>query len=186
MRLSVVLLSLLLSGCVGSLNVWGINVDIPDDDDDAAPPDINYDDYEGVEFMNIDWSQQAENQGAEDCIEDEGWTVSGALSTGDDNNFCPECDYIWRLTYTATPGLAACLEGSGFQPSSGFLRQFGFAFTSASDFDVWRTIGEPHIPMTQVGIGALDDDASFTWGGGNSFRTDEGSYEWFLSGEGSF
>lgn len=188
MRLCVVLLSLLLSGCVGSLSVWGINVPIPDDDDDddAAPPDINYDTYEGVEYINIDWSQQAENQGAEDCIEEEGWTVTGEESTGNDNNFCPDCDHIWRLTFTATPGLPGCLRDTGFGNTSGFLRQLGFVFTSDSDFDVYRTVTEPHIPMVQVGVGALDEEAGFTWGGSQGFRTDEGNYEWYLSGEGSF
>ncbi len=179
---------LLLSGCVGTLDIWGINVDIPgqDDDDDAAP-NIDFTTYDGFEFINIDWDQQRRPGGVEDCIGDDGWDVNGDETTADDQSRCPECTHIWTLTYIRTSGLEDCLESTGLLAETGFQRKLGFEFEGEQAFHVWRNFEDPATALELVGEGALRENATYTWGGGGDFRFgSQGPFEYYFSGEGAF
>ena len=189
-RLLLLLPVLLLTGCVGDLDIWGINVDIPGqgDDDDAAP-DIDFTAYDGFEFINVDWDQQRRPGGVEDCIEEEGWDVNGSETTVDDASRCPDCDVIWTLTYIATPGLSDCLRSTGLPADSGFRRKLGFEFDDGSDtlFTVWRNTEDQDNDLEAVGEGAIREDATFTWSGSGNYRFGaQGPYDYYVSGEGAF
>ncbi len=179
---------LLLTGCVGTLDIWGINVEIPGEgDDDDAAPDIDFSSYEGFEFINIDWDQQRRPGGVEDCIEDDGWDVRGDETTVDDQTRCPDCDHIWTLTYLATSGLDDCLASTGLPADTGFVRKLGFEFQDEQAFRVWRNMEDPDRPLVTVGEGALREDATYTWGGSSSYRfDDQADYDYYFSGEGAF
>jgi hypothetical protein len=178
---------LLTTGCIGTMDIWGINVDIPGDgDDDDAAPDIDFGRYDGIEFINIDWDQTQAPAGAVDCIEDSGWNVNGDETTADDQSRCPDCTHIWTLTYVARAGLDECLASTGIDADSGFLRKFGFEFRGSQSFSVWRNFEDPDNAMEEVGEGALREDATYTWGGGSDFRFGGGAYDYYFSGEGAF
>jgi hypothetical protein len=187
-RLLLAMPLLILAGCVGNLDIWGINVDIPGEgDDDDAAPDIDFTSYDGFEFINIDWDQQRRPGGVEDCIEDDGWNVHGDETTVDDQSRCPACDHIWTLTYIATSGLGDCLASTGLSADTAFQRKLGFEFQDAQGFRVWRNFEDPDVPLQLIGEGALQDDASHTWSGSNGYRLgDAAAYDYYFSGEGAF
>ncbi len=181
----LLLLVLTLSGCHGTLELWRLG-DPPGDDDDGPPP-LDYSTFEGVEFVNIDWDQEAWPQGVDDCRAD--WHALGNETTTSDLGLCPSCAHIWvvQLSYVGTE--VNCLQGTGLPLPTDATLRLGFEFFEQppSFFTVWRSVGDGE--MVEVGIGAIDTDRSeFTWSGQESYRNDGEiiGYDWFLSGEGSF
>ncbi len=163
----------------------GDDDDIADDDDTA--PVIDFSTFEGFEFINIDWDQQTRPGGVDDCIEDDGWEVYGAETTVDDQSRCPACDHIWTLTHTRSVGLVDCLDQTGLTPDTNFQRKLGFAFDGDQDFAVWRNFEDPANSMQQIGVGALREDATFTWSGGADYRfSEQPNLDYYFSGEGEF
>ena len=183
--LLLLLLVLTLVGCHGTLELWQLGAPLGDDDD--GPPPLDYSTFEGVEFVNIDWDQEAWPQGVDDCRAD--WHALGNETTMSDQGLCLGCAHIWvvELSYVGTE--EDCLQGTALpMPSDASLR-LGFEFLEEvpSFFTVWRSVGDGE--MVEVGIGAIDVDRSeFTWSGQESYRNDGEiiGYDWFLSGEGSF
>ena len=191
LRLLLAALLFPLTGCIGELDIWGINHPIPgeviDDDDDDAAPDIDFSTYTGFEFINIDWDQQTRPGGVEDCIEVAGWDVTGDETTVDDQTRCPSCTHIWTLTYLRSVLLPNCLESTDLEPETGVQHKLGFEFETDQDFAVWRSFGDPDNPLQLVGRGALREDASHTWSGGADDRfDDQANLEYYFSGEGDF
>ena len=183
--LLLLLSALVLSGCHGTLELWQLGALSVDDDD--GPPPLDYSAFEGVEFVNIDWDQEAWPQGVDDCRAD--WHALGNETTGSDQELCPSCAHIWtvQLSYLGTE--EDCLQGTALPLPSDISLHFGFEFLAElpSLFTVWRGTGDG--AMIEVGIGAIDADRSeFTWSGQESYRNDGEiiGYEWFLSGAGSF
>jgi len=183
--LLLLLLVLTLVGCHGTLELWQLGAPLGDDDD--GPPPLDYSTFEGVEFVNIDWDQEAWPQGVDDCRAD--WHALGSETTASDQALCPACAYIWtvQLSYLGTDDV--CLQGTALpEPLDGsVLLGFEFLEELPSFFTVWRSSGDGE--MAEVGVGAIDTDRSeFTWSGQESYRNDGEiiGYDWFFSGEGSF
>ena len=181
----VVLVAALVAGCPGRLEFWMLGSSIGDDDDNGLQ--LDYSSFEGVEFVNIDWDQEAWPQGVDDCEAD--WHALGVDSTSDDQDLCPNCDQIWSVQLTALSGADSCLQGTALPEPADITVRVGFEFLDALPhlFTVWRAVGDA--PLVSVGVGAIDEArAEFTWSGQDSYRNDGEiiGYEWFLSGEGSF
>jgi hypothetical protein len=175
----------LLAGCSGTLEIWMLGNPIGDDDDNGLQ--LDYSTFEGTEFVNIDWDQEAWPQGIEDCQAD--WHALGADSTADNQDLCPSCDLIWSTQLTSLAGADNCLQGTALPAPADLTVRMGFEFLEALPhfFTVWRSVGDS--PMVAVGVGAIDEArAKFTWSGQESYRNDGEiiGYEWFRSGEGSF
>ncbi len=180
----LVLGTLALQGCPGDLSILlgGSN-----SDDDDTGPELNYDSFEGVEFVNIDWDQETRPQGVEDCHAD--WYALGTDATVDNQELCPDCGQIWSVELTPLSGADDCLQGTALAEPEAMVVRLGFQFVPEAPnvFTIWRSLGDE--PMSGVGVGAINEaSAEFTWSGQESFRNDGAliGYEWFLSGEGRF
>ncbi len=182
--------ALALSGCSGVLNIWGVNVPIPggpgDDDDSTGAPELDFSQYDGIEYINLDWTQDAEEEGHFDCQEP--FDAFGANSTLDDGNLCPQCDEIWTITLVAQDDDQSCLrQGSGFDVPGSYVRRIGIEFVNAIDFVVWRNSEDEDFALNEVGIGAFLG-VEHTWSGVDGYQSEVPArgYSWFLSGEGEF
>ena len=179
-----------LSGCVGNLSIWGVNVPLPDGpgtgDDDDGPPDLDFSQYDGVEYLNISWSQQALEQGHVNCAEE--YAAFGANTTNDDFNLCPECDEVWTITLVAeSPGLPCISDGTDLPFEPTYVRKVGIDFSNSTDFVFHRNRQDADLALEAEGIGAMDG-AGFTWSGIGGYidpNPDLG-YDFFFSGEGGF
>lgn len=184
----------LLGGCPGTLEIWGVNVPIPDgtgDDDDTA--DLDFSNYDGTEILNIDWSPEEEADGHFDCLAE--WRAQGPETTGDDSNLCPQCEFVWRITLVAQPGADECLQqGTGIDVPAQYTRKVGIVRSDTFNFTVHRTgfdTGSPlgdseNEPLDRAGLGAFSGTA-YTWSGVDSpVENDQLGYEFFFSGEGQF
>ena len=174
-----------LAGCPGTLELWQLGGPLADDDDGA--PQLDYSSFEGAEFINIDWDQEAWPQGVDDC--QAGWHALGSESTAADQALCPVCAHIWTVQLTYLGAADACLQGTALAAPADDTVRFGFEFLGdeSAFFTVWRSVVGG--AMVESGIGAIDEArAEFTWSGQESYRNDGEiiGYEWFLSGEGSF
>lgn len=189
MRTPLAALALLLlplsSGCTGTMLIWGVNtgVDSTGDDDDDLPAKFDFSTYEGVEYVNIDWAQQFEQQGRDDCSAP--WSVSGTETTSDDQNLCPSCDHIWLLEMTPGAGVESCYANTNFstEPRE---RRVGIELIDDVNFRMWRNSQDSDNPLDEVGDGAFLG-TEFTWSGSETQRESVGDqYEWYYSGEGEF
>jgi hypothetical protein len=174
-----------LYGCHGTLEIWQLGESIGDDDD--GPPELDYSAFEGREFTNIDWDQEARPQGVYDCQAD--WFALGSGTTAEDQALCPQCAHIWTVELSYIGTLEDCLQGTALPAPEDLSVRLGFQFLAElpSLFTVWRSMDGSE--MEEVGLGAIDEArAEFTWSGQQSYRNDGEiiGYEWFLSGEGSF
>lgn len=186
--------TLLTVGCPGTLEIWGVNVPIPDgtgDDDDTAS--IVWDNYDGIEILNIDWSPEEEADGHFDCLAE--WRAQGPETTLDDDNLCTACDHIWEISMIAQPGAEECLQqGTGIDVPGSYVRKVGFELSDSVDFLVWRTTfavqeplgSSPNEPLAEAGIGAFQG-TEYTWSGIDTpMENDQLGYSFFFSGEGQF
>jgi hypothetical protein len=191
---TIVSAALLAAGCPGTLEIWGVNVPIPDgtgDDDDTAS--IVWDNYDGTEILNIDWSPEEEADGHFDCLAE--WRAQGAETTLDDDNLCTACDHIWEINMVAQPGADECLQqGTGIDVPGSYVRKVGFELSESIDFLVWRTAfsvqaplgSSQNEPLAEAGIGAFQG-TEYTWSGLDTpMDNDQLGYEFFFSGEGQF
>jgi hypothetical protein len=177
-----------LSACPGTLEIWGINVPLPDDDsvgdDDDATADWSL--YDGVEFIHVDWHPQYNEDGYVDCAGE--WTAAGDETTGDDANLCPDCDFVWTITLDAEPEAYDCLnQGTGMDVQDGYVRKVGIEFLDAEkqDFRYYRNRENQDLPLAPVGIGAVNG-TEFTWSGVDGFSSETDRYVWYFAGEGEF
>ena len=69
-----------LYSCHGTLEIWQLGETLGDDDDE--PPQLDYSAFEGMEFINVDWDQEAWPQGVDDCQAD--WFALGSETTAVD------------------------------------------------------------------------------------------------------
>jgi len=174
-----------LYSCHGTLEIWQLGETLGDDDDE--PPQLDYSAFEGMEFINVDWDQEAWPQGVDDCQAD--WFALGSETTAVDQALCPDCAHIWTVELSYLGSSDDCLQGTALPAPEDMDVRLGFQFLPelTSLFTVWRSMdgGE----MEEVGLGAIDEArAEFTWSGQQNYRNDGEiiGYEWFLSGEGSF
>ena len=188
--LSLLLLAvaLLLSGCTGTMSIWGVNVLLPgdDDDDDSGPPQLDFSSYDGTEWIAIDWSQQMEEQGRTDCSEM--FDAFGTNTTVDDSNLCDACDEVWTITLVADDNDLPCLSGgTGLQVEETYVRKVGIEFLNDIDFDYYRNRGDADLPLEQHGIGAFLG-VEYTWSGLNGFVEEypQAGFDLYFEGEGSF
>lgn len=183
---AVVLLGLPFSGCSGTLLIWGINAGEGvggDDDDSELPPEFDFSRYDGVEYINIDWAQQFEQQGREDCRAP--WPTTGTETTSDDQNLCPDCDHIWLVEQEPGEGVEACYANTQFstQPRE---RRVGIEIIDDVNFVFWRNSEDSDNPLAEVGEGAFLG-SEFTWSGIDDHSQSVGDqFEWWYSGEGEF
>lgn len=189
-RLLLLLSGLLLTGCTGSLSIWGVNVPIPggpgDDDDSTGSPDLDFSQYDGIEYINLDWTQDAEEEGHYDCQEE--FDAFGANSTIDDSNLCPQCDEVWTITLVAQDSDLTCLrQGSGIDTPPSYVRRIGIEFSGAIDFEVWRNTEDEDFALAPVGVGAFQG-IEHTWSGIDGFQIEVPGrgFSYYLSGEGGF
>ena len=187
----------LLGGCPGTLEIWGVNVPIPDgtgDDDDTA--DLDFSNYDGTEILNIDWSPEEEADGHFDCRAR--WRAQGANTTASDLNLCPDCvdgDQVWEVNLIAQPGAEECLnQGTGIDVPGQYARKLAFGLGDGVAFLVYRTafsVQEPlgdsvNDPLAEAGVGAFLG-TEFTWSGDSTPMVNEQlRYSFFFSGEGQF
>ena len=77
---ALLLLSILLTGCSGSLFLGDDGPSANDDDggDDVQPPDIDLSIFSGVEYLNIRWDPEMADDGRVDC--QEAFVVDGAIT----------------------------------------------------------------------------------------------------------
>ena len=192
------------TGCPGSLLICGVNWDEcgdgfggnGDDDDDVVR---DYSNYDGVEYLNIDWDPEAEADGQDDCLAE--FRAQGPRTFIDDQNLCPQCDEIWTVTLVAETNPNAetnvedCLgQGTGIEAPSSYERKIGFRMEDGVSFSVFRTdfslqrpLGESeNDPLTSAGVGAFQG-SEYTWSGIESpVENDNRGFVFFFTGEGSF
>ena len=180
--------SLLLAGCTGTLDIWGVNVLLPGqegDDDDSAPPDLDFAVYDGDEAIKIDWDQTMEATGKDDCWE---WfRAVGQNTFVDDSNLCPYCDEVWTVTLTVDNPAMPCLTGTGLDVPPAYMRKVGIDFDGAVDFRYFRNRDSENDPLEQYGVGAMSG-VEYTWSGMAGFIEDHGpdGFQLHYEGEGSF
>ncbi len=185
-----------LSACPGNLEIC-IDVDVDgncivlgqsggDDDDDIDPGAIDFSVYDGIEYLNIDWDQQLEEQGRNDC--NGPWTATGENTTADDGNLCPDCDHIWSIELVAQSTAESCITGTGLTFFEDYIRKMGIRFLSNTDFAVYRNSESANNVLNEVGIGAIQPGNQFTWSGIDQWEIDidNGGYNYYFSGEGAF
>ena len=190
--------SLMLAGCPGSLLVCGVNWEAcgegfgtGDDDDDGVVRDFS--NYDGVEYLNIDWDAEAEADGQFDCQAE--FRAQGPTSFADDQNLCPTCDELWTVTLVAEDGVDECLgQGTAIEAPTSYERKIGMRLGENGAFEVFRTafsvqepLGDsPNEPLVFAGVGAFQG-AEYTWSGiETSLENDNRGYEFYFSGEGNF
>jgi hypothetical protein len=192
---AIVLAALSVVGCPGSLELWGVNVPLPggggfDDDDDTAPADFS--NYDGLEYLNIEWTDDAIAAGHYNCRAV--WEAQGPNTLDSDGNLCPECDQIWQMSLSAED-VEDCLgQGTGITAPTNYTRKVGFRTEGGTAFTVYRTrfsaqspLGQSqNEPLDEAGIGAFQG-AEFTWSGIDSpVVIAELGYSFYYSGEGTF
>jgi len=183
--LAAALGAFLLPGCVGTLDIWTLDILIPGQgDDDDGPPALDFSVFDGVEFINIDWDQEQKAQGLQDCAGE--WSADGDNTTLDDDNLCEACTHVWTLTLRAEDSAYECLDNTNITVNDPYIRKIGFEFLDDQDFIVWRNFSDPDLPMEPVGEGAIKG-TDFTWSGlAEEYREAGQNFEFFFSGEGSF
>lgn len=181
-------MAVLMTGCAGLLDIWGVNHPLPgaddDDDDDDNGANFDFSQYEGTELINIDWSQQLEETGEQDCFEV--FDAFGGASTVDDADLCPACDHIWTITLAARDDDLPCLEGTDLDVTATYIRRVGIEFGEGIEFNYWRN-RDSDLSLDAHGIGAFQG-VEFTWSGIDGFAEEHPDlgYTLFFSGEGEF
>jgi hypothetical protein len=177
-----------LAGCTGAMSIWGINVPIPgdDDDDDDDAPNLDFSHYDGTELINLDWSQEALEQGHFNCVEI--FDAFGDNTTLDDGNLCPDCDEVWTITLVRDDEDMECVsQGTGLQIEETYVRKIGIEWIDSVNFRFYRNRQDSDMALDQHGIGAIDG-VEFSWSGVDGWSepyTERGFTLWF-SGEGEF
>jgi len=175
----------LLTGCVGSLDIWGVNVPTDDDDDDdPGPPDIDLDRFGGVENLNVRWDPAQADEGRTDCKEP--FDVEGELVEEDVT--CEECDLIWKVLLEIEDPASPCLSGgTDIDVEPEMVRFIGMKFRSEGQLDIYRTSANSPDELQLVGVGALSDyDFSWSGMGVSEFENSDVGFAYYFSGEGSF
>ncbi|MCO4768662.1 MAG: hypothetical protein KDA24_01435 [Deltaproteobacteria bacterium] len=196
--LLVLVSSSVLAGCPGSLLICGVNWDecgdtfgTGDDDDDGVVRDFA--NYDGVEYLNIDWDAEAEADGQFDCEAE--FRAQGPRTLLDDQNLCPDCDEIWTVTLVAENGVDDCLgQGTGIDAPASYERKIGLIQGEGVSFEIHRSAfsrqsplgSSPNEPLVFAGVGAFQG-ADYTWSGIETpVENDNLGYVFFFSGEGNF
>jgi hypothetical protein len=176
---------LLLPGCVGTLDIWTLDILVPGQgDDDEEPPALDFSTYAGVEMINIDWDQEQKALGLQDCAGE--WSADGENTTLDDDNLCEACDHVWTLTLRAEDSAYDCLQNTDITINDPYVRKVGFEFLDDVDFIVWRNFQDQDLPLQPVGEGAIKG-TGYTWSGrAEEYRNPGQNFEFFFSGEGEF
>lgn len=197
---------LLLGGCAGSLDIWGISIcvdgtappcDGGTDDDDDVGPGLDLSVFDGVEWLNIEWSPEAIGDGHTDCKE--AWEAEGVDDTENSVDLCDNlCDYIWLVTLTHVPELGdpGCLDqGTGIPAPQEYQRRIGLRERGGGEFTMYRNEGRQAAPlaesedenMARVGVGAFRG-ADWTFAGEDSdiIPVPDNEFSYFFSGEGAF
>jgi len=184
------MVSLGLTGCAGTLLIWGENVPLPDDDDDDddGAPNIDLSSYDGVEYLNLDWTQEAEQDGHFDCTEE--FSAFGSNTSVTDEALCPDCDAIWTVTLQVEDEDRDCLDqGTDLDVSDTYIRKLGFQFGDGVNFTVYRNTGGVDEELEAWGVGAFNGLES-TWSGVGvgdyTIVNDSLGFDLFFSGEGEF
>jgi hypothetical protein len=178
-------LMLCLGGCVGTLDIWGVNLPIPgDDDDDGAPPDIDFSEYDGAEYLNIRWDPGQAEAGFTDCQEP--FDVSGELL--EETKGCPSCDVVWAVSIELRDAAEPCLsQGTDLDLAPEYDRYLGMDFHRNNEFTLYRSTADSDEELLQLGEGAFNG-LEFTWSGIGSWEQHfpGTGFTLFYSGEGDF
>jgi len=183
---SIFFSSLVLAGCTGTLDVWGLNVPLPvdDDDDDEPTPGIDFSEYWGIEYLNIRWDPEQAEVGLVDCQEE--FEVSGEQVR--DHDGCASCDVIWAVALEMKNEDEPCLsQGTDLDLAPEFDRFLGMDFHPEGQFTLYRSTADSGDDLLALGRGAFDGLA-FTWSGLGDWEyhfAAEG-FTLFYSGEGDF
>lgn len=183
----MIFLSLMLSasGCVGTMDIWGVNLPIPsDDDDDGTPPDIDFSEYEGAEYLNIRWDPEQAEAGLSDC--EEPFDVSGELL--EDHEGCPSCDVVWAVSIEIRNASEPCLsQGTDLDLDPEYDRYLGMDFHQNDEFTLYRSTANSGDELVDLGVGAFAG-LEFTWSGvgGAEQHFPGAGFTLFYSGEGDF
>ncbi len=205
---SIVLIAaaLMLSGCAGTLDIWGISICVDgtappcdgtvDDDDDAIGPGLDLTVFDGVEWLNIGWTAEAIADGHFDCKE--AWEAEGTEDSEVSSELCDVCDYIWLVTLTHAPQLGdegCLLQGTDITIEQSYQRRVGLRDTGGGEFVMYRNEFRPRAPlgesadddMRKIGVGAFRG-ADWTFAGEDTDITAVPGerYSFFFSGEGEF
>jgi len=178
-------LMLCMGGCVGTLDIWGVNRPIPsDDDDDGPPPNIDFAEYEGAEYLNIRWDPERLEAGLNHC--EEPFDVSGELL--DDPKGCPTCDVVWAVSIEIRDTSEPCLsQGTDLDLDPEYDRYLGMDFHQNDQFTLYRSTADSGEELLDLGEGAFDG-LEFTWSGIGDweFYFPGAGFTLFYSGEGDF
>ena len=183
---ALLLLSMLLTGCAGSLFLGDDGPSADDDDggDDVQPPDIDLSIFSGVEYLNIRWDPEMADDGRVDC--QEAFVVDGAIT--DEEVACDDCDTVWRLELEIVNEEQPCLSGgTTIDVEPEFVRYLGMDFRAGDEADVYRSMAGDPTTLDMVGRAAFDG-FDFSWSGvaiREIYDADIG-YTLFFSGEGTF
>ena len=183
----VMLWSLLLSlgGCVGVVEIWGVNRPLSsDDDDDDDVPDIDFSSYSGAEFLNIRWNPEQADAGYFDCQEEYAATGS-EVDAGDQ---CPSCDVVWSVTLEVLDPDEHCLgQGTTLDVPPSYERFIGMDFHQQGEFSFFRSTPDSGNGLVERGEGAFDG-TDFTWSGVGDREQDfsANGFTLYFSGEGGF
>ena len=174
-----------LGGCVGTLEIWGVNRPLSsDDDDDDDVPDIDFSDYNGDEFLNVRWDKEQAQAGYFDC--QEAFAVTGTEE--DVGSECPFCDVVWAVTLDLIDLSAPCLsQGTDLDVAPSYNRIIGMEFHREGPFSFYRSTADSGSELGQVGVGAFNG-TDFTWSGVGDWEEpfSASGFTLFYSGEGSF
>ncbi len=190
--------ALLLGGCPGSLLICGENwpectdgFGIGDDDDLSGDPDFS--NFDGTEYLNIDWDAEAEADGQFDCEAE--FRAQGPRTLVDDQNLCPTCDEIWTVTLVAEDGVEECLsQGTAIDAPASYERKVGLRLEEGVAFTVFRTAfsiqdplgGSENDPLIEAGVGAFQG-TEYTWSGiADPVENENRRFAFYFSGEGDF
>ena len=179
--------ALLLTGCAGQLDIWGVNVPIPgqgDDDDDDGPPDVDLSNFQGTEYMNIRWDPAQADEGLVDCQEE--FETSG-VQLGDAGD-CADCDIVWSVTLVLEDESRACTsQGTGLEIEDSFSLLGGMSFSAGGEFTMGREADDSDGQLVEVGQGAFNG-LYFTWSGVGGWEDEfsQAGFSRYFSGEGYF
>jgi hypothetical protein len=177
-------LMLCMGGCPGTLYIWGVTPAIPsDDDDDGPPPNIDFSEYEGAEYLNIRWDAEQAEAGLSDCWEP--FDVSGELL--DDPKGCPSCDVVWAVSIEIRDTSEPCLQGTNLDLVPEYDRYLGMDFHRNEEFTLYRSTADSGEELLELGVGAFNG-LEFTWSGIDGWEEHFplAGFTLFYSGEGDF
>jgi hypothetical protein len=185
----------LLVGCADRQSGFFVAPDSPGDDDGPSvvdDDDAGFEEFAGHEYLDLDYSEEAEALGAEDCTV--GWAVEAAVDD-ESEGVCLSCDSLWRVEATRLPGASDCTDPLPTLDDPYTLR-FGIRTLDDAEFVAFRTTWSGEDPwgtgapeLIRAGRGSwADEGSSFAWRAhdGDSRRIEGLDVVLSFSGDGAF